>query len=51
MGRHKTETCNACLKSMKSDKLKRHKMRRDHLISNMESHEQENEDNVSTNGQ
>ena len=39
MGRHQTKTCNVCFKAMRSDNLKRHMMRRDHLMDN-------NEDNV-----
>ena len=51
MERHKTKTCDISFKSIRSDKLKIHKERGGHLKRNMERYEQENEDNVSTNGQ
>ena len=45
MGRNQTKSCDVCFKSMRSDNLKRHMMRRDHLTDH------ENDDNVITLGE
>ena len=44
MGRNQTKTCNVCFKTMRSDNLKRHMMRRDHLT------EHETKDSIVTKG-